>query len=254
MWLLPALLLLTAIVLSIPLSAYFAWLMDGKYRAPRVLKWFEDLIDTGRARHGARCEVRRRRPRRSEGDLGLVTDHALRRSARLSPARGGLEDVRYCAAVSTLVLLRHGESVWNEQNLFTGWQDVGLSDKGKREARRLRSPAGERGDRPTDRAHLGARARDPHRRARALRSRTQLVARPAELATQRTPLRGPDRAQQAAGRRRTRQGPAPRVAPELRRATAASAAKAMRAAPTPTLATATCPASCCLRPSAFATS
>ena len=47
MWLLPALLLLTAIVLSIPLSAYFAWLMDGKYRAHRVLKWFEDLIDTG---------------------------------------------------------------------------------------------------------------------------------------------------------------------------------------------------------------
>jgi potassium-transporting ATPase potassium-binding subunit len=47
MWLLPALLLMTAIVCSIPLSAYFAWLMDGKYRAPRVLKWFEDLIDTG---------------------------------------------------------------------------------------------------------------------------------------------------------------------------------------------------------------
>jgi K+-transporting ATPase ATPase A chain len=47
MWLLPALLIATAIVCSIPLSAYFAWLMDGKYRAPRVLKWFEDLIDTG---------------------------------------------------------------------------------------------------------------------------------------------------------------------------------------------------------------
>jgi potassium-transporting ATPase potassium-binding subunit len=47
MWLLPALLLLTAIVCSIPLSGYFAWLMDGKYRAPRVLKWFEDLVDTG---------------------------------------------------------------------------------------------------------------------------------------------------------------------------------------------------------------
>src|SRR6202142_4131518 len=47
MWLLPALLLITAIVCSIPLSAYFAWLMDGKYRAPRVLKWCEDLIDTG---------------------------------------------------------------------------------------------------------------------------------------------------------------------------------------------------------------
>ena len=38
MWLLPALLLATAIVLSIPLSAYFAWLMDGKYRAPRPLR------------------------------------------------------------------------------------------------------------------------------------------------------------------------------------------------------------------------
>src|SRR5580693_5436386 len=47
MWLLPGLLLLTAIVCSIPLSSYFAWLMDGKYRAPRVVKWFEDLVDTG---------------------------------------------------------------------------------------------------------------------------------------------------------------------------------------------------------------
>jgi potassium-transporting ATPase potassium-binding subunit len=47
MWLLPALLLATAIVLSIPLSAYFAWLMDGKYHAPRFLRWFEELVDTG---------------------------------------------------------------------------------------------------------------------------------------------------------------------------------------------------------------
>src|SRR5208283_5102045 len=47
MWLLPALLILAAIVCSIPLSRYFAWLMEGRYRAPRVLKWFEDLVDTG---------------------------------------------------------------------------------------------------------------------------------------------------------------------------------------------------------------
>jgi K+-transporting ATPase ATPase A chain len=47
MWLLPALLIATAIVLSVPLSAYFAWLMDGKYRAPRVLRWLEKLFDTG---------------------------------------------------------------------------------------------------------------------------------------------------------------------------------------------------------------
>jgi 2,3-bisphosphoglycerate-dependent phosphoglycerate mutase len=33
-----------------------------------------------------------------------------------------------------LVLLRHGESVWNKDNLFTGWADVDLSDNGKIEA------------------------------------------------------------------------------------------------------------------------
>jgi 2,3-bisphosphoglycerate-dependent phosphoglycerate mutase len=36
----------------------------------------------------------------------------------------------------TLVLLRHGESDWNEKNLFTGWVDVGLTPKGEAEARR----------------------------------------------------------------------------------------------------------------------
>jgi 2,3-bisphosphoglycerate-dependent phosphoglycerate mutase len=36
----------------------------------------------------------------------------------------------------TLVLLRHGESEWNAKNLFTGWVDVPLSEKGVREARR----------------------------------------------------------------------------------------------------------------------
>jgi 2,3-bisphosphoglycerate-dependent phosphoglycerate mutase len=35
----------------------------------------------------------------------------------------------------TIVLLRHGESVWNKENRFTGWTDVDLSDKGKEEAR-----------------------------------------------------------------------------------------------------------------------
>ncbi len=34
-----------------------------------------------------------------------------------------------------LVLLRHGESVWNKENRFTGWIDVGLSDKGVTEAK-----------------------------------------------------------------------------------------------------------------------
>jgi len=33
-----------------------------------------------------------------------------------------------------LVLLRHGESLWNRENRFTGWTDVDLSDAGRREA------------------------------------------------------------------------------------------------------------------------
>lgn len=33
-----------------------------------------------------------------------------------------------------LVLLRHGESTWNQEGRFTGWTDVGLSEKGVREA------------------------------------------------------------------------------------------------------------------------
>jgi 2,3-bisphosphoglycerate-dependent phosphoglycerate mutase len=34
-----------------------------------------------------------------------------------------------------LVLLRHGESVWNKENRFTGWTDVDLSEKGRSEAK-----------------------------------------------------------------------------------------------------------------------
>lgn len=33
-----------------------------------------------------------------------------------------------------VVLLRHGESIWNKENLFTGWTDVDLSEKGVQEA------------------------------------------------------------------------------------------------------------------------
>lgn len=35
-----------------------------------------------------------------------------------------------------LVLLRHGQSEWNEKNLFTGWVDVNLTEKGQAEAKR----------------------------------------------------------------------------------------------------------------------
>src|SRR4029077_6195338 len=33
-----------------------------------------------------------------------------------------------------LILIRHGQSVWNVENLFTGWHDVDLSDQGRAEA------------------------------------------------------------------------------------------------------------------------
>ncbi|HXK26598.1 MAG TPA: potassium-transporting ATPase subunit KdpA [Myxococcota bacterium] len=47
MWLLPALILLTALLISIPLSRYMAWIMDGRYRAPRLFAWCEQRLDSG---------------------------------------------------------------------------------------------------------------------------------------------------------------------------------------------------------------
>lgn len=38
------------------------------------------------------------------------------------------------ADTATLILLRHGESEWNAKNLFTGWVDVDLTEKGRAEA------------------------------------------------------------------------------------------------------------------------
>lgn len=34
-----------------------------------------------------------------------------------------------------LVIVRHGESLWNKENIFTGWTDIGLSDLGKEQAK-----------------------------------------------------------------------------------------------------------------------
>lgn len=40
------------------------------------------------------------------------------------------------AAIKPLLLLRHAQSLWNLENRFTGWADVGLTDTGREEARR----------------------------------------------------------------------------------------------------------------------
>ncbi len=48
----------------------------------------------------------------------------------------------------TLVLLRHGESTWNLENLFTGWHDVPLSERGVHEAKEAGRLMQESGLRP----------------------------------------------------------------------------------------------------------
>ncbi|TSD99541.1 phosphoglyceromutase [Skermania sp. ID1734] len=50
--------------------------------------------------------------------------------------------------IGTLVLLRHGESEWNAMNLFTGWVDVHLTDKGVGEAKRAGQLLADHGLRP----------------------------------------------------------------------------------------------------------
>jgi 2,3-bisphosphoglycerate-dependent phosphoglycerate mutase len=49
---------------------------------------------------------------------------------------------------STLVLLRHGRSEWNDRNLFTGWVDSDLSERGLAEARRAGELMTDAGIRP----------------------------------------------------------------------------------------------------------
>jgi 2,3-bisphosphoglycerate-dependent phosphoglycerate mutase len=48
----------------------------------------------------------------------------------------------------TLILLRHGNSTWNQENLFTGWVDVDLSDQGRLEAKRAGELLAESGLKP----------------------------------------------------------------------------------------------------------
>lgn len=56
---------------------------------------------------------------------------------------------RYPRNMSTLVLLRHGQSEWNAKNLFTGWVDVGLTEVGVAEARKGGSLLAASGSLPT---------------------------------------------------------------------------------------------------------
>jgi K+-transporting ATPase ATPase A chain len=46
-WFLPLLIVGTTIALSIPVGFYLAWIMDGRYRPPAVLRWIEERLNTG---------------------------------------------------------------------------------------------------------------------------------------------------------------------------------------------------------------
>src|ERR1700722_7094625 len=46
-WLLPIAILIFTTILAVPLSRYLAWIMNGQYKAPRFLHWFEERLDSG---------------------------------------------------------------------------------------------------------------------------------------------------------------------------------------------------------------
>ena len=58
----------------------------------------------------------------------------LSRAASVTRTLASAASAATAAPLHTLVLMRHGESEWNQANLFTGWHDAGLTAKGEAEA------------------------------------------------------------------------------------------------------------------------
>ncbi len=71
--------------------------------------------------------------------------------------------------MATLILLRHGQSTWNLENLFTGWVDVPLTEKGEAEAVRGGELLTEHGVLP-DVVHTSVQIRAIHTAELALRA------------------------------------------------------------------------------------
>ena len=53
MWLFPISVIAIPTLLAFPLSRYLAWIMDGQYRPPKLLKWFEGRL----GRRGLLCFI-----------------------------------------------------------------------------------------------------------------------------------------------------------------------------------------------------
>ena len=122
----------------------------------------------------------------------------------------------------TLVLLRHGESDWNAKNLFTGWVDVDLTDKGRAEAVRGGELLVEAGLLP-DVVHTSLQRRAITTAAPlARRRRPPLDPGEALLAPQRAPLRRAAGQGQEADARGVRRGAVHALAPLVRHASPAA--------------------------------
>mmetsp|Transcript_2479 Transcript_2479/g.3187 ORF Transcript_2479/g.3187 Transcript_2479/m.3187 type:complete len:307 (-) Transcript_2479:480-1400(-) len=71
--------------------------------------------------------------------LSFMVSPSLRRNAPIYASKDFRSNVKTQLSMSehkyTVVLIRHGESTWNKENKFTGWEDVPLSEKGEKEAR-----------------------------------------------------------------------------------------------------------------------
>ena len=122
----------------------------------------------------------------------------------------------------TLVLLRHGESTWNQENRFTGWTDVDLTDKGRAGGCRSGATAARGVAGVRRRVHVGPQARDSHLLDHARRARLALDSRDSKLAAQREALRRAAGAQQGGDGRKTRRGADEDLAAQLRRAATAA--------------------------------
>ena len=89
--------------------------------------------DTG-ARDAERAGAQRRGRARAVGGLRATRAPVVPVELTARAHDQHVPRTRYGGAVPTLVLLRHGQSEWNEKNLFTGWHDVGLTARGEAEA------------------------------------------------------------------------------------------------------------------------
>ena len=139
--------------------------------------------------------------------------------------------------MTKIVLLRHGESIWNKENLFTGWTDVDLSEQGKAEAQAGRRAAQGRGVHVRRRLHLGAQAGHPDALDGARRDGPDVDPGPALLAAQRAALRGAAGAEQGPDRGQVRRRAGAGLAAELRHPAAPARASPTRATRAPTPAT-----------------